>query len=218
MKSDFSDGMRLSGKGRNEMVLICDEPFLLRSFPEQMAKYLEVVGEERHYDLEDLGGNFRQNGFDYSDASEFTNRVCKWGGYAGIAARVLSDNGDKDVVDAFNKAAGLVSGNNVDIPAAIKEVDDLDELALSYASKHLRMLRPQKCVSYDKFLKGRLSRCYPYNHENYAVLCCDFQKLASVLKKRGICNKSRARGVWYAADVEATVFYKVYYVDHLGYE
>jgi hypothetical protein len=137
--------------------------------------------------------------------AEFVKSVCRWGGYAGVWGRVLRDNDGRTLRCAFLDATRRLGGTSPDMVSALASVDSLKGLGLSFASKHLRFLRPDLCPVFDSKLQAALR--YPANRAGYTSFARDCRHLAHVLTERGAANPWPSReGQWFAADVEAVVF------------
>ena len=86
----------------------------------------------------------------------FVTAVCHWGGGHGhhIAPTVLNpaNNPQQTIVGCFNASiASLAAANLVN---ALNSLTGLHGLGISFASKHLRMLRPDLCGVFDGLVAG----------------------------------------------------------------
>lgn len=87
---------------------------------------------------------------------------------------------------------------------ALSHVDKLRQFDVSFASKHLRFLRPDICPAFDSVLRQALP--YRFDANGYSDFAQDSASLAHVLATNQIPNPYRANGVWFVADVEAAIF------------
>jgi hypothetical protein len=89
---------------------------------------------------------------------------------------------------------------------ALHEINRIKHLGRSsFASKHLRFLRPDVCPILDSIISGMLN--YEFNARGYGQLSKDCLRVAKVLQAVGIPNPMhRDQGSWYAADVEMALF------------
>lgn len=178
----------------------------LDSFPQLLRDHLKEFSAVP--DIELLGRDLVKRDFPPESTSTFMRRVCKFGGYAGIAARVLRHNHIDTICQALRDAVrSLETGES--IAKALKRVNDLHELGRlgspSFASKHLRFLRPDICAVFDSILRTRLP--YSFDAEGYSDFCNDCASLASALAERQIPNpRTRKGGSWFAADVEGALY------------
>ncbi len=78
-------------------------------------------------------------------------------------------------------------------------------LDVSFASKHLRFLRPDICPVFDSYLHDALP--YTLDASGYSDFANDCAWLAHQLGANQIPNpRQRAGGVWFAADVEGAIY------------
>jgi hypothetical protein len=138
----------------------------------------------------------------------FIKRVCQWGGYPKTAQRVLAQNSFPEVCLRFDRAIGALKAEPPDLRRALRELDRLRHLGASFASKHLRVLRPDVCPVLDSTLSRRLG--YPLNERGYAQFSRDCRRVAGLLQRYGVVNPmNRPAGRWFAADVEMALFVHV---------
>src|ERR1700729_4625872 len=95
--------------------------------------------------------------FQFPELREFIKAVCKWGGYEGVAGRVLKNNSKQQLRESFRSAHSHAASDND--REAINSLLDLNGLAVSFASKHLKFLAPEKAVVLDSIISERLG--YP---------------------------------------------------------
>jgi hypothetical protein len=173
----------------------------LQAFTELANEHLRQVADTR--DLEARGRRLRSAGFPSADLDEFIRRVCRWGGWAGIAGRVARDNTMQDIRFAFVRAATVVATATDD---ALREVNRLRGLGQpSYASKHLRFVAPEHCGVLDNLVAKTLD--YNYDADGYAELSNDLRHLGKLLTSRGVMNPMRREGgAWWPADVDLAIF------------
>lgn len=146
---------------------------------------------------------------DFSLIKKFIQDVCKWGNYAGVSGKVLKNNDQFKILDAFNKARLILNSKNPDLALALSEINELYGLGTpSFASKHLRFMLPQKCPVYDSILTDVLP--YSFDPSGYAIFARDCQNISNELNKRSIENPIRKSITWYVSDVEAAIFSRFY--------
>ena len=156
--------------------------------------------------IEASGQHLCEAGFPEGPLESFVKDVCSWGNYAGIAGRVLKRNSLPDIRAVLIRAVAELDGDTPRYGAALHRVNTLNGLGEpSFASKHLRFLRPQHCPVFDSLLREGLP--YSFDPEGYAQFAADCRELAHALKQAGVNNpRNRPQGVWFAADVEAAVY------------
>ena len=91
------------------------------------------------------------------------------------------------------------------VERALSSLLEIKGLGISYASKHLRFLRPDLCPILDNVVWETFK--YPWDPRGYRLLVSDVILAAKVLEENQIRNPiSRPDGKWYAADVDMAVF------------
>ena len=156
----------------------------------------------RTLEIEAMAKELSGHGFQESEVAAFVRAVCTWGGYAGIAGRVLRDNSLHEVATSFRDALrDLESGVDV----AVRRVLALRQLGVSFASKHLRFLAPQACSILDsKMAAAAEFASNPRGLAQYSALC---MSLSERLQARQIEDPvQRPGGRWYPADVDMALF------------
>lgn len=178
--------------------------FPLEDFGRLAERHLQEVS--RTAELEANGTALLEGGFPNTLLSEFVKGVCRWGGYTGIAARVLRDNTLSDIREALQSACNALTVGRFHHAAALSKVNGLKHLGgVSFASKHLRFLRPDLCPVMDSVIREALP--YAHNPLGYAEFARDCMALAHELGKRQVPNPWKRDGCrWYPADVEAALY------------
>lgn len=191
------------------MIHITDQNILINENPLQPGAFTGLV--ERHPQLEKTlaleveAKRLMTNAFSRQALSAFIRSVCAWGGYPGTAARVLEQNAWPDIRRQFGSAITALSLDPPDLPRALRAVQRVRHLGLSFASKHLRLLRPDLCPVLDSTLSENLG--YPLDSRGYQRFADDCQKAAALLHRLGVRNPlGRAGGKWFPADVEMALF------------
>jgi hypothetical protein len=167
-----------------------------RSFPDT----LQVEARGRHLIEQD---------FPEADTRAFVSAVCKWGKHPGISGRVLKHNNISAIRSALREALAHLENGGAGLASALGRVNTLKHLGTpSFASKHLRFLRPDLCPVFDSLLREALP--YPFDPEGYAVFARDCSALAAALVQRAVRNPyAREAGQWFVADVEAALYAQV---------
>ncbi len=99
--------------------------------------------------------------------------------------------------------SSLATGNIVTSLTQVNMVRGLGDV--SFASKHLRFLRPDTCAVFDSILHDALP--YTFDPNGYSAFCNDWALLARVLAENQISNpRPRKTGGWFPADVEGAVY------------
>lgn len=172
-------------------------------FAEFLKQYSDTV------DLEIQGSSLVEKNFPASETAAFIRAVCSWGGYAGVAGRILKQNPIATIATRFRAAVAALDASSPSPSSALAEVNKLRGLGTpSFASKHLRFLRPKLCPVFDSILRDRLP--YPFDGDGYSDFAADCAGLAAILTANKTVNPHpRRESSWFSADVEAALFASV---------
>jgi hypothetical protein len=130
-------------------------------------------------------------------------QVCRWGGYYGIAARVVKHNDPATIAAAFRTA--YQHSRALEPDHALEELNRLRSLGRpSFASKVLRFLDPENAAILDSVVSTELQ--FPASPVGYADLIGQCRRVVAELSADGVPNRARAHGLWYVADVEAAFY------------
>ena len=169
-------------------------------FAEFLKRYPTTV------ELEIQGCVLVEDDFPTAETAAFVRAVCSWGGYAGVAARILKQNPSVAIAERFRTAIASLDASSPSPGSALAELNKLRGLGTpSFASKHLRFLRPKLCPVFDSILRDRLP--YQFDVDGYSDFSADCAELAVSLttKKTPNCHPERMSH-WFSADVEAALF------------
>ena len=157
-------------------------------------------------ELEQEASCLRAAGFPEERLASFIRKVCKWGGYAGIAGKVLKNNTLPMIQRRFVNATNALNSDTPDVQGALREINQIKGLGRpSFASKHLRFLRPDVCPVLDRTISKHLQ--YPLDEYGYKQFSDDCLRIAETLQQHGVSNPmGRESGKWFAADVEMALF------------
>jgi hypothetical protein len=191
------------------MLQIADQTIIITESPVQPGAFSGLV--ERHPQIEKTlsleveARRLMTTNFSRQQLSAFIRGVCAWGGYPRTAARVLEQNAWPVIQHQFSSAIAALSLEPPDLQSALRALMRVRHLGLSFASKHLRLLRPDLCPVLDSTLSETLG--YPLNSRGYQRFANDCQKVAALLQELGVPNPlGRDGGKWYPADVEMALF------------
>ena len=156
--------------------------------------------------LEVEGSRLKSADFAEQQLELFIRRVCTWGGYPGIGGRIINQNSTTKISKCFRSAMAKLEADSPDISGALQDVNFIRGLGTpSFASKHLRFLRPDICPILDSIVSTRLN--YPFNRHGYQALSSDCAKIAISLQYNQVANpRLRVGNKWYIADVEMAIF------------
>jgi hypothetical protein len=174
-------------------------PGLVERHPQGVAKALALEKEAHRL----MAGDFSDR-----QLREFMRSVCEWGGYPKTADKVLAGNPFSEIRRRFSNAMAALASKKPDYKFALREIRSLRFLGLSFASKHLRLLRPDVCPVLDSILSEQLA--YPLNVAGYRRFSDDCLRLARWLNGCGVLNPIRRKDdKWFAADVEMALYVHV---------
>ncbi len=148
--------------------------------------------------LEAMGEDLLSKEFPAPVTTNFVREVCRWGGYPGVAGRVLKHNPIDKICSAFRCAARVLESAASSQRSALEEINRLYGLGTpSFASKHLRFVRPDQCVVLDSILRKQLR--VPFNPSGYEAFC----RLCMAAAERA---NDAVSDSFRAADIEAAVY------------
>jgi hypothetical protein len=187
----------------NESILI-EVALWPADIPALVQRHLSTVSATR--ELEQLAQDLLAQGLPPHALKGFIRRVCKWGGYAGVASRVLKHNALAQIRSSFQNALACLELPTPDVERALTQINTIHGLGKpSFASKHLRFLWPALCPVLDSLVSRKLA--YRYDARGYGRFAGDCLLIAKTLQECGVDNPvARANGRWYVADVEMALF------------
>jgi len=186
------------------IINLVEFPHLLLTFqqrvPSRPNKPTTAEIERRASDL--VKSNFANK----DDLRDFIRTVCNWGGYPGIAGRILKGSRIERIAATFQKAYRQAQGGNV--VEALKTLQQTKSLrGVSFASKHLKFLAPEKAVVLDSILSGRLG--YRMDVDGYARFLNDCNTILHHILAEEVKYTGWATSGWRVSDVEMAIFAKV---------
>ena len=172
--------------------------FKIAELPAYLQKGLDL--DESTPEVERAGRELVSSAFPENLTADFVRMVCYWGGYAGIAGKVLKHNTKAFVAATMRRAFDLTQQG--DLKAALDAMLCLNGLAVSFASKHLKFLDPNKHVVLDSIISERLG--YPRTTDGYGEFVAD---CASILAAVQSAKITRPDGhPFRIADIEMAIF------------
>ncbi|HZS64247.1 MAG TPA: hypothetical protein VFA53_07105 [Xanthobacteraceae bacterium] len=157
-------------------------------------------------DIERHGAQLIECKFRKTDLQSFIRAVCSWGGYPGVAGRVINNNRIEDVKATFRKAHQQAQNGNV--VEALKALQGIKNLGgVSFASKHLKFLAPKAAVVLDSVISERLA--YPKNPDGYKEFLADCHTILQHIVAAQLKYTGWAPSGWRVSDVEMAIFAKL---------
>ncbi|MBC8492150.1 MAG: hypothetical protein H8D43_00080 [Chloroflexi bacterium] len=157
-------------------------------------------------ELEHEASDLRDDGFPEEQLEKFIRNVCVWGNYLAIAYKVFKNNERSAIQKRFSNATNALSSDIPDVQGALREINQIKGLGRpSFASKHLRFLRPDVCPVLDSIISKNLG--YALDRHGYKQFSDDCLRIAETLEQHGVANPmDRESGKWFAADVEMALY------------
>ncbi|MFT4175787.1 MAG: hypothetical protein QM627_03950 [Luteolibacter sp.] len=188
----------------NNTVIAGGTSIPFEDFPKWHAYHLERVAGTQQ--LERDGAALIGSGFQFPQLEDFIRAVCRWGGYAGIAGRILNRNSQQAIISSFSSTIPAFACHHP-ASSALVALNHLSDLGTpSFASKHLRFLRPDVCPVLDRLLSQSLG--YRFTPVGYQQFSTDCSTIAQQLITSGIFQASGKR--WGSADVEMSIFARLH--------
>jgi hypothetical protein len=185
-------------------ITLGNETVLLADFGSLIERHLYRYPNTPN--LESEGSRLKSADFAEQELESFIRHVCAWGGYAGIGGRIINQNSMAKISECFHLAMMKLEADIPDISGALHEVNFIRGLGTpSFASKHLRFLRPDICPILDSIISENLD--YPFDKYGYQELSSDCAKIAALLQSNQVPNpRHRDNNKWYISDVEMAIF------------
>ena len=181
-------------------------PLQPSAFPGLVQRHPQ--GIEQALSLEASARRLLAAGYTDQQLGAFIRDVCAWGNYPRTAERVLQGNPLPEIRCRFDNAIAALTLARPNLKLALREVRRIRFLGLSFASKHLRLLRPDLCPVLDSILSERLG--YPLNVASYRRFADHCLKIARWLDGHQVRNPvPREGGSWFVADVEMALYVHV---------
>jgi hypothetical protein len=143
--------------------------------------------------------------FEPNSCLEFVMDVCVWGGDPRRAGKVLKLNKADQISKALKNAYN--ASKEARTADALDAVLSINGLAVSFGSKHLKFLDPDRNVVLDSVISERLG--YPRNMEGYLdwlATCYEFLKL---IRSADVSYPGVGKNGWRVSDVEMAIFNKI---------
>jgi hypothetical protein len=174
----------------------------LTEFPSLLKQHLDSDPET--IKMEKLGIAYIANGFKLNETEEFVRKVCKWGNYAGVAGSVLKHNALDFIQQQLKKAYEFNLSDN--FLEAITSVKRINCLAVSFGSKHLKFLNPDRAVVLDRIISERLG--YPHSELGYVEFLKECISIRDILNNANVVA-SAPHLLWRVSDVEMAIFMRL---------
>jgi hypothetical protein len=195
----MSEGIEITALVRQQVTIpYADFPVLLAAFLRENPSIPEV---------ERLGLALRESDpMKWDDLETFMKKVGEWAGKTGprvVLGQVLKGN----TIEIEGKVRDAIAQLRSDKPnpvAALRKMDEVRGLDVSFASKHLRLLFPEYCPVLDSILSCRLG--YALTADGYGAFARRCTEIGGELNRAQIASTFPGRTDWRPSDVEAALF------------
>jgi hypothetical protein len=163
-------------------------------------------------EIEKRGAELAEHNFPETELKEFIRTVCNWGGYPGIAGRIMKHNQPNELVEHFSDA--YKNAGHGKIVGALKSLQEVNQLgSVSFASKHLKFLAPNSAVVLDSIISGRLG--YPMTPDGYQIFLTDCHAILRQIVDARLEYTGQGAKEWRVSDVEMAITAKLRFEDSL---
>ena len=175
----------------------------ITDFPRLVQAHLARVSNTLAY--EQLGQNVISQEFAWVVLRDFIFKVCGWGGYSGIAGRIISQNTPEHIQAQFIQAHTHMTVATPQAGVALHAINQIKQLGTpSFASKQLRFLYPRVCPVLDQVVSGL---GYAFTPTGYQAFATDCATIATALADQHIENPIvRPSKQWFAGDIDMALF------------
>lgn len=172
----------------------------IRAFPDLLQAHRADDPDTSAIEAEAIA--LATGGFAPGAATAFVRRVCAWGGYHGIGGRVLGRN-SPEVIAATLQNAYRLCGDGEPVEG-LGCLTRLSGLGVSFASKHLKFLAPERAVVLDSVISTKLG--YSLDSVGYREFLADCHALLDAVRAAEIPFPFEGEGSWRLSDVEMVLF------------
>lgn len=138
------------------------------------------------HEMEALGARLPDELTD-AQAADFSKQVCLWGGGARVWGKLMAKN-DENPGSTLAAWLNAVKAGALDDEEAIAMGVDISGLGVSFASKHLRMLQPERFAVLDEVLCDGFG--FALNKKGFGFFLRELRRLSGELQVRFnyVCN------------------------------
>ncbi|NCD35068.1 MAG: hypothetical protein EOL87_16830 [Spartobacteria bacterium] len=167
--------------------------------------------------IENIARVLEQQGLRPYSSVLILKAVCIWGGRIGpfVCSKVEKSNTPTAICAAMNKAIAHLQNN--DPRNALNSVLSINGLGISFGSKLLRFLDPERCGGLDRIIsQNTWNTADPKRQYNlkpslvvhsYQMFLDDCHSISRILEKNQVTNPmGRPKDRWYMADVEMAIY------------
>lgn len=147
------------------------------------------------------------NDFEPALSIEFVKAVCLWGDDPRRAGKVIIRNSADTISNALRQAH--ISSSKGQIAEALRAITSLEGLAVSFGSKHLKFLDPNRHVVLDSILSERLGYTRDLEGTGYLRWLEACHEYLEIVRSAGVAYPGIGQNGWRVSDIEMAIFVKV---------
>lgn len=177
----------------------------LGDFPALLDKHR--AGDPSTASVELYAREFVQLGLPVERLWAFIRMVCGWGNSPFVGGNIVRYNArqTQDLHRKFVECREHLDASNS--RAAIACMSSIEGMNVSFASKHLKFLAPEKAVVLDSLISRGLG--YALTTDGYVEFVEKCQSIAERLNQAGLRAKALGGSPWRVSDVEMAIFMHV---------
>ena len=175
--------------------------------PNEFPAFLEKgIGKNGHLQrTEKLAINLIKNNFLHRQCALFVKSVCLWGGDPRIGGKVIANNKPYIISGTLREAYWCSCSG--DIAGSLNAVTSLKGLSVSFGSKHLKFLDPDRNVVLDSIIRQRFGYTNDTNgYLQWLATCHEFRRL---IRDAGVRYPGIGHNGWRVSDIEMAIFNKI---------
>jgi hypothetical protein len=182
----------------------------LDEFPQLLVRFQQHVPSRANKPttsrIEQIATELAKDDFHEPDLQMFIRTVCSWGGYEGIAGRVIKYNRIEQLITVFRTA--YQQAQNGEVVEALEALQQIKHLgSVSFASKHLKFLAPERAVVLDSIISNRLG--YPMNSVGYGDFLATCHTILKYIDAANLKYTGWGARGWRISDIEMAITAKL---------
>ncbi|OYW56029.1 MAG: hypothetical protein B7Y80_03150 [Hyphomicrobium sp. 32-62-53] len=175
----------------------------LDEFPGYLTK---GIGEDGRLErTEAKAREIAKRNFPQDDCREFVRAVCLWGDDPRRGGKVIKRNHPEKISKAMKSAFEFSMQGQ--IANALDAVTKLEGLAVSFGSKHLKFLAPDRHVVLDSIISERLG--YTRDVKGYLQWLAACHEFVILVREAGVKYTGIGSDGWRVSDIEMAIFNKI---------
>ena len=165
------------------------------------------IDEGRLFETESLAQDLIRDDFPESASRDFVKAVCLWGGDPRRGGKVIRRNSPQEISSALRNAYLCSRGN--ELREALHAITALAGLAVSFGSKHLKFLDPNKHVVLDSIISERLGYTRDIEGNGYLAWVATCNAFLKIVRANRINYPPNGPNGWRVSDIEMAIFNKI---------